>query len=1063
MNEFEALFKGIPIPSYAWKKKENDFILIDYNLAAEKITKGQIKNYLGNKASEMYKDQPKILEEIHRCFKDQVSIFREMKYNYMSTGEEKYLSVKYGFVPPDLVLVHTEDITKKKRVEQLVKRRLEVERVISAISSRLINPINFNEAINASLGDIGRLCRARYSYLLIFREKNEIINITHEWCAEGMESQIEKFQAFSFDKAQRWIDKIKRGKFIHIINVLKMPAEASLQKELFENQDLKSFLALPLTIGNKISGFIGVENLKETGGWNEEDFKLLQITSEIIGNAIKREQAEKKIKESEKELWENKERFRSLVETTSDWIWEVDNVGIYTYVSPKIWDLLGYKTEEVIGKTPFDLMPPDEAERVRKIFQSIIISQKSFMALENTNLHKNGRLITLETSGVPIFDENEIFLGYRGIDRDITRRKKVEEELKKLNRELEQKVEERTVELKNSEKKYRSIVENTNDVIMVTRPNGLISYLSPACINVLGYEPNELVGKHPWIIHQDDLEKVKKIHDNAIKGKSGSNFEYRIKTKKNLIKWVSHSWSPILKENDVQLIVSIIRDITKHKEVEEKLKESEEKYRLITETANDLISVFNDRFKYEYINEEVHEKLLGYSKEDLIGKSGLELLHRNDYKNGIKALNMGNKIGESIGEVRLKNKDGDYSWFEIKGIKFKNTKGETKALLISRNINDRKRTEQKLKESEEKYRFLFEKSPNSIALLNKKGLFLDCNSETEKIFGFKKNELIGKDFTTVGAFTLEQVSEIKGMYNKALKGEIIEPVEHQIKRKDGSSVWIYYHISLINIDNEILIEVIGQDISVRKKAEKMIKKEIEKLKEIDQIRTDLISRTSHELKTPLVSICSSTELLLNHYTEHFDDTAKGLIEIINRGGERLKKLINDLFDVSKVESSKLKLKKQKENITKIIKECVNDMFYLAKKRKLVINLDISKDYYIEVDKVRIEQVITNLLINALKNTPPKGNIFIYLQKEDDFIDIKIKDTGVGFTLNEKEKIFKKFGKIERYGKGMDIDTEGTGLGLYISKALVLLHGGEIWVESKGRNKGAIFIIRLPIN
>lgn len=132
----------------------------------------------------------------------------------------------------------------------------------------------------------------------------------------------------------------------------------------------------------------------------------------------------------------SEERYRSLVETTSDWIWEVDANAIYTYASPRIRELLGYEPQEIIGRTPFDLMPPEEAERVAAKFIAIKESQISFFGLENLNLRKDGGKIILETSGVPIFDVDGKLCGYRGIDRDITERKKAEDSLKKALQEL---------------------------------------------------------------------------------------------------------------------------------------------------------------------------------------------------------------------------------------------------------------------------------------------------------------------------------------------------------------------------------------------------------------------------------------------------------------------------------------------------------------------------------------------------------------------------------------------------------------------------------------------------
>jgi PAS domain S-box-containing protein len=142
-------------------------------------------------------------------------------------------------------------------------------------------------------------------------------------------------------------------------------------------------------------------------------------------------------KKVEEILQASEERFRALTENTSDWIWEVDKSFVYTYASPKVKDLLGYEPNDVIGKTPFDFMPEREARRISEISHSILAAHKPFKSLENINLHKDGREIILETSGIPIFDKNGNFSGYRGIDRDITERKQARESLKQKEVELE--------------------------------------------------------------------------------------------------------------------------------------------------------------------------------------------------------------------------------------------------------------------------------------------------------------------------------------------------------------------------------------------------------------------------------------------------------------------------------------------------------------------------------------------------------------------------------------------------------------------------------------------------
>ena len=160
------------------------------------------------------------------------------------------------------------------------------------------------------------------------------------------------------------------------------------------------------------------------------EYKEKQVYFSVIRDITDRKRTEEALQASE-------ERFRGLVESTSDWVWEIDQKGVYTYVSPQIRNLLGYAPEEVIGKKPFDLMPIDEAQRTAEVFKSSAANKGPIRNLENFNRHKDGRLVVLETSGVPFYDSHGDFGGYRGIDRDITERKLVEERLEASLREKE--------------------------------------------------------------------------------------------------------------------------------------------------------------------------------------------------------------------------------------------------------------------------------------------------------------------------------------------------------------------------------------------------------------------------------------------------------------------------------------------------------------------------------------------------------------------------------------------------------------------------------------------------
>ncbi|HLO10235.1 MAG TPA: PAS domain S-box protein, partial [Desulfobacteria bacterium] len=146
----------------------------------------------------------------------------------------------------------------------------------------------------------------------------------------------------------------------------------------------------------------------------------------------------KGIAEAEAALRESEERYRTLVETVSDCVWEVDENVVYTFVSPRVRDLLGYEPGEILGKTPFDLMPPDEALRVREIFGPCAARREPLTSIENTNIHRDGHPVVLETSGVPFFDTNGTFLGYRGVDREIGARKRAEKAIRRSEEHLQQ-------------------------------------------------------------------------------------------------------------------------------------------------------------------------------------------------------------------------------------------------------------------------------------------------------------------------------------------------------------------------------------------------------------------------------------------------------------------------------------------------------------------------------------------------------------------------------------------------------------------------------------------------
>jgi PAS domain S-box-containing protein len=273
-------------------------------------------------------------------------------------------------------------------------------------------------------------------------------------------------------------------------------------------------------------------------------------------------------------LRESESKFRSLVETTSDWIWEVDQEGAYTYASPQVGTLLGYKPEEVIGKTPFDFMPSDEANRVRSIFLASVTARKPLIAIENNNLRKDGRIVSLETSGVPIIDIQGNFLGYRGIDRDITDRKQAEEILL------------------TSEKKLRDITSSMGEGLYVLDPDGKVTFMNPEAERLLGWTETELLNRNIHdIIHSrkpdgtvltSDACQMQFIlqtgmryssHDEIFIRKDGTFFPASVIS------------SPLMEDGKIIASVTAFRNISDIKQVEQ------EREKLISELQHALATI----------------------------------------------------------------------------------------------------------------------------------------------------------------------------------------------------------------------------------------------------------------------------------------------------------------------------------------------------------------------------------------------------------------------------------------------------------------------------------------
>ncbi len=767
----------------------------------------------------------------------------------------------------------------------------------------------------------------------------------------------------------------------------------------------------------------------------------------ISGEDItERKEAEQKLKESETQYRQIANELEMILDHLPGLVFYKDKNNNFIHINQDV--VKYYNSDSVVkgtkltkkdieGKSLFDLLPKDIAQAYWDDDLEVINSGKPKLNIEESFETEQGTRWII-TNKIPYVNENGENIGIIGFSMDITEKKKAEQKLKE------------------SEEKYRLLFESSPVGIGISDFRSNVVAMNKKMNEMTGFALEELkdIGLAATFVDQNEREKI--LNELERSGQV-RNYEVKLKKRDDTNYFASLNIDVIELGGEKFFFTNQV-DITERKKAEEELK----KFKNISDNANYGIGMIDFNGTLTYVNNyfaDIH----GYEPDDIIGKN-FAILHNDDQLKRIIELKEKLEVEGSYHseEVWHMHKNGSIFPTLMSGVSIKKEKGEMFLAATVIEISNQYEAKQKLKESEARYRHLFESSPNAIILINKEETIIDCNFATESIFGYHKEELIGRNYNDLGILTVDQISNIREIYKKILEGREVKPIEVQINSKNGDLIWINFQISSIMLDGEILIVSIGKVITEKKRAEEIIKEENKKLLELDQMRKELITRISHELKTPLTSIFSCSELLLDHYYERIDDDILKFIEIIHRGGQRLNDLVMNLLDASRMDSGKLNLYKGRTDLVKLIKTSIKLVEYLAVYRNHSLNVELPEELYLEVDEIRIKQVLTNIISNAIKNTPSNGNIDVSLKKKGTHGYISIKDTGVGFTENERVKIFKKFGKIERYGKQLDVDIEGAGLGLYLSKEIVDLHHGQIWVESEGRNKGATFIIKLPI-
>jgi len=740
---------------------------------------------------------------------------------------------------------------------------------------------------------------------------------------------------------------------------------------------------------------------------------------------------------------EIREKFKDLFEHSLDLIYINDLNGNFLDANEITLITLGYESDEIPNISFIDLLDEENLMKAYRVTKEIRKLGKQSKRSEYKIKTKNGNYVYVETYALPLKKDGKVY-AVLGIGKNVTDRKNAEQNLKKSGEMFKAIYKEGPIPAYTWQK-YEGgfvLIDFNNAAAKIT--NGAVN-------NFLGYKASEL-----YKGREDIIEDLKLCMSKKYQITKEMKYKFQFTGEE---KYLSVNYGYVSPD----LIIVHTEDINERKIAEENLKESEKKYRNLIENLD--VGFYQVKLNGEMLNHNsAHNVILGYDPlESLIGKNVSEFWQNPEDRG--KYLEILTKEGVARGYIcHVKTKTGRKITLELNSHLIKDKDGWP--IQIDGTITDvteKFNLERRLRESEEKFRSLYENTPFSIVLLDSKGVIVDINPRSAEVFGYKKEELVGKMFKDVPVLHPNYLPKIIKLFKKFIKGEIFHRIDLQAYKKNGSLIWVNLQAGLINIGGETYVQAIFNDITSQKEAEILIKEEIQKLKELDTIRKNLISRVSHELKTPLVSISGGSELLLTLYKDKFEAAQLEIIELIEKGGKRLRHLVENLIDISRVDYKKLQLTKKPTNLSKIIKDCVKELDYWVKERKLNLVISVPENLELKIDQIRIEQVIINLLSNAIKNTPPEGEIGLNLNKKGNWAELRVSDTGIGLTMEEMYMLFTRFGKIERYGSGYEyVDIQGTGLGLFISKEIIDLHEGEIRAESAGRNKGSTFTVKLPI-
>ncbi|MFC1724859.1 PAS domain S-box protein [candidate division KSB1 bacterium] len=977
------------------------------------------------------------------------------------------------------------EVSERKKAESELKYRFEFEQLIKNLSSRFINlnPEDIDTGINQALKAIGEFLKVDRSYVFLFHDYGTKMSNTHEWCAKGIKSQIENLKNLPVDIFPWWMQKLNRLENIYIPSVSDLSVEANTERELLQMQKIKSVVGVPMVyFGKTLVGFIGFDSVRREKEWSDDNISLVKLTGELFVTALERKKAGETLHYSQ-------EMLQHVLDNIPQRIFWKDINSVYRGCNRVFAEAAGGREpEDIIGRTDYDLRwSKEKADYFTASDKCVIESDLPEYHSIESQTSTDGNQIWLDISKIPLHDGEGNVIGVLGTSVDMTDRIRSEQELEE------------------SEERFRQLAALLPEVVFEMDKSGKLIFINRKAYKILGFTPDEFEKGLSFnkLLAPECRKSAREIAKKLMNEEEVEIPEYTAQRKDGTTFPVLIRFTTIYRDGKVFGLRGILFNITERKKgenittalysiskavhstisLEDLFKTIHNALSTIIDTTNFYIASYikeNDIIEFTYWQDQkddfpviTNAKESGSLTAEVINKKKPLLIYENDLNNKFskKELKQWGAIPKVWLGVPLKIKDSvigvmtvqsyvDPNLYSKKDIKLLESVSEQVAVAI-----DRKRSEEALRESEEKYRMFIEQSNDAIYILHGKK-FLLINKKFEEIFGVTLEEVNNPDFDFINLVAPSSRPLIEERSRRLQRGEKLEPkYEFTALDKNGKDIEVETSVSYIKYKNLYATQGILRDLTERKKTEEEKKKLEEQLFQAHKMESmgRLAGGVAHDFINMLSIIKGHAQLLEIRYSGKAKTRDK-TVEIIISEIEKATELTRKLLDFARGSD----FYPEPVNINSIMK---NTLLILDKILGINIKLKFQFEknvYIVEADKNQIEQVLTNIVINARDAMPEGGDLIIKTEnvsiktgndflppefRPGKYVKISIKDTGVGMQKNIEDRIFEPFFTTKEKGKG-------TGLGLAAVYGIIKLHRGFIYCNSK-RDEGTTFNIYLP--